>query len=58
MYTNVGLYLCGACVCISVCDCVDMIFTSSAYDDIYMLSGGAAMSWMYRLKSVGLRMEP
>ena len=38
--------------------CMDMIDKSSAYEEMYMCSGGDGISCMYRLKSVGLKTEP
>ena len=37
---------------------MDMIDKSSAYDEMLILSGGVGMSYICRLKSVGLRTEP
>ena len=37
---------------------MDIMVRSSAYDEMYMCSGGGGMSCMYKLKSVGLRTEP
>ena len=38
--------------------CVDVIVTSSAYEDVCMCDGGFEISCMYRLKSVGESTEP
>ena len=50
-----------ACACVehvSVSVCMDMIDKSSAYEEMYMCSGGGGISCMYRLKIVGLKTEP